>query len=137
MELASEIAHELDGGTVGDGLGDIVPARGLLGAEIRAGEDLLETNDLRAGVGSLADIDEMLVDHGLADGGERCFRAAIVRPARLRGRGTPGGYDRQRLGERAGGIVGADVCEFDIEAESPGPAIEQVAVAEQVECREL
>jgi hypothetical protein len=43
--LARQVLHEADGGAVRDGLGEIVPAGGLLGAEIRAVEDLLQAHD--------------------------------------------------------------------------------------------
>ena len=37
----------------------------LFGAEVGAVEDLLQADDLRAGVGGLLDIGDVLVDHGL------------------------------------------------------------------------
>src|ERR1039458_1903830 len=63
--LLRQILHEADGGSVGDGLGEIVPAGGLLGAEVGPVEDLLEADDLRAGPGGLLDISDVLIDHGL------------------------------------------------------------------------
>ena len=44
---------------------------GLLGAEVRAVEDLLQADDLRAGFGGLLDVGDVLVDHGLLGGLER------------------------------------------------------------------
>ena len=66
-----QILHEADGGSVGDGLGEIVPLGGLLGAEVGPVEDLLEADDLGAGFGGLLDIGDVLVDHGLLGGFER------------------------------------------------------------------
>src|ERR1039457_1550636 len=63
--LLRQILHEADGGSIGDGLGEIVPAGGLLGAEVGPVEDLLEADDLRAGPGGLLDISDVLIDHGL------------------------------------------------------------------------
>src|ERR1700731_1614758 len=73
----------------------------------------------------------------LADRGKRSMRTALIRPAGPRGRSMAGGHHRQRLGERAGRGFGADVCELNLEAESLGPPIEQVAISKQVEWREL
>src|ERR1035437_5115713 len=72
--LLGQIPHEADGGPVGDGLGEIVPAGSLLAAEVGSVEDLLEANDLRAGSGGLLDIGDVLIDHGLLGGGKRGVR---------------------------------------------------------------
>src|SRR5664280_336070 len=76
--LLRQILHEADGGSVGDGLGEIVPAGGLLGAEVGPVEDLLEADDLRAGPGGLLDISDVLIDHGLLGGGKRGVRRGGV-----------------------------------------------------------
>ena len=78
MVLAREILHEADGGAVGIGFGEVVPAGLLLGAEVGAVEDLLEADDLRAGFGGLPDIADMLVDHALLDLGERSFGPRLL-----------------------------------------------------------
>ena len=79
MVLAREILHEPDGGAVGDGLGEVVPAGVLLGAEVGAVEDLLQADDLGAGFGGLLDVGDVLVDHGLLGG----CRAAASEAAAL------------------------------------------------------
>lgn len=62
--------HELDGGAVGDGFGDVVPAGGLLGGEVGAVEELLEAEDLNAFFGGVFDHLHVLFDHcGADDGG--------------------------------------------------------------------
>jgi len=76
--LAGDVAQEGDCGAVGDGFGGIVPADVLLGAEVGAGEDLLHADDLRAGLGGLADVSEVLFDHALADFVERSFGSGHV-----------------------------------------------------------
>ncbi len=58
-------------------------------------------------------------------------------PSGLRGRGVAGGHDRQSVGERSGCVLGANVGDLDVEPESLRPVAEEVAIAEQVECREL
>ncbi len=84
MVLARQILHQPDGGAVGDGLGEVVPAGGLLGAEIGAVEDLLQADDLRAGGGRLLDVGHVLLDHG----------ASWWLPAKHRGRRI-GGLDQR------------------------------------------
>ena len=69
--LPGQVLHQADGGPVGDGLGEVVPLGGLLGAEVGAVEDLLEADDLGAGFGGLLDVGDVLVDHGLLGGCER------------------------------------------------------------------
>ena len=69
--LAGEVAHQTDGGAVGDRLGEVVPPGGLLGAEVGAVENLLQADDLRAGRRRLTDVLDVLVDHGLLGGFER------------------------------------------------------------------
>ena len=69
--LPRQVLHQADGGAVGDRLGEIVPLGGLLGAEVRTVEDLLQADDLRAGFGGLLDVGHVLVDHGLLGGFER------------------------------------------------------------------
>src|ERR1035441_7459190 len=76
--LPGQILHEADGGSVGDGFGEIVPAGGLLGAEIGPVEDLLEADDLGAGAGGLLDISDVLIDHGLLGGWKRGLRRGGV-----------------------------------------------------------
>ncbi len=76
--LARQVLHQPDGGAVGDRLGEIVPAGGLLGAEVRAVEDLLQADDLRAGFRGLPDVIDVLVDHGLLGGFERSVRRRDV-----------------------------------------------------------
>ena len=78
VELAGEVLHQLDGGAVRDRLGEVVPAGGLLGAEIRSVENLLEAHDLPAGGRGLADVGHVLVHHGLLGGFERGIRRGGV-----------------------------------------------------------
>jgi hypothetical protein len=46
LVLLRQLAHQRDGGTVGHALGQVVPARLLLGAEVGAVEDLLQAEQL-------------------------------------------------------------------------------------------
>ena len=66
--LPGQVLHQPDGGAVGDGLGEVVPLGGLLGAEVGPVEDLLQADDLGAGFGGLLDVGDVLVDHGLLGG---------------------------------------------------------------------
>ena len=78
------------------------------------------------------DIADRLADRG--DGGVRAGVVGLAGPRRGR---MAGGHDRQCVGERSERILGADVGELDLKSESLRPVAEEVAVAEQVECREL
>jgi len=71
---ARQLLHQLDGGAVGNALGGLVPARILLGAKIRAGEDFLHAQNLHALGGGLFDQRQGLVDVGFADDGDRFIR---------------------------------------------------------------
>ena len=65
MKLAGLFPHHPDNRTVRYGFGDVVPARLLFSAEIRTVENLLQTDNLGAGAGRLANIAEMFVHHRL------------------------------------------------------------------------
>ena len=73
----------------------------------------------------------------LADRGKSCVRAGMVRLARPRRCRMAGCHDRQCVGESAECIFGANVGELDVKSESLRPVAEEVAVAKQVEWREL
>jgi hypothetical protein len=77
--LAGDVLHEFDGGAVGDEFGGVVPAGVLLGAEVGAVEDLLQADDLRAGVGGLLDEAEVLLDHARFGFSERRIGGGCVR----------------------------------------------------------
>jgi len=66
--------HKLCRGAVGDGLGEVVPTRRLLGAEIGAVKDFLQADDLRTIGGSFADHRHVLVGRDLLDLVERARR---------------------------------------------------------------
>src|SRR6185437_5009930 len=70
-QFFGERLHELDGWAVGDRLGEVVPARGLLGGKVWAVEDFLKADDLCAGSSRLADEADVLLDHSFADFRER------------------------------------------------------------------
>jgi hypothetical protein len=76
--LAGELSHELGGGAAGDGLGERVPARLLLGAEIRAVEKLLQAQDLGLLASGLLDESHVLLDHRLLDSGQSRIRSLDV-----------------------------------------------------------
>ena len=73
--LARQFLHALDGGAVGDRLGEIVPAGLLFGAEVRAVEDFLEAGDLRAALRRLGDVRFVLVHHRVLHFGQAIVRA--------------------------------------------------------------
>src|SRR3954454_16554088 len=70
------LLHQLRGRTVGDFLDRVVPARALLGAEIRAGENLLHAQHLNARGAGLVDVLESALGLRLANGVERFARVA-------------------------------------------------------------
>src|SRR3954452_20802363 len=70
------LLHQLRGRTVGDFLDRVVPARALLGAEIRAGENLLHAQHLNARGAGLVDVLERALGLRLANGVERFARVA-------------------------------------------------------------
>ena len=78
VECFGEVLHQPDGGAVGDGLGEVVPAGGLLGAEVRAVEDLLEADDLGAGLRRIFYIGDVLVEHRLLGHFERAVGSRRV-----------------------------------------------------------
>ena len=63
--------RRLDGGAIGNGFGAVIPARVLFGAEVGRGEDFLHAQDLHAGLASLLDEPDGLVDIGLTNGFQR------------------------------------------------------------------
>jgi hypothetical protein len=77
-KLPGQLHHELHGGAVGDALGEVVPSRGLLGAEVRAVEDLLQADDLRPIGHRRANHRDVLFYHRLLDCGQRRARAVDV-----------------------------------------------------------
>ena len=79
LVLPGELGHQLGRGAVGDALGQLVPPRLLLGAEIRAVEQLLQADDLRPLLGGLGDQGDVLVDHRLLDDGDRRGRRLAER----------------------------------------------------------
>ena len=60
---ARQLLHALYRGPVGDRLGEIVPARLLLRAKIRAVKNLLEARDLRPGLSGLRDVGFVFLHH--------------------------------------------------------------------------
>src|SRR5262249_34165282 len=79
VQFAGEIAHGADGWSVRNRLCEVVPARGLLRAEVRAVEDLLETNNLRAIGRRLPDISGVFVEHRILRVGQRGLGRGRVR----------------------------------------------------------
>src|SRR6266700_5875648 len=73
----------------------------------------------------------------VADGGERRFRAGLVRLAGLRRRDVASANNGQSAGERGDRLFRGDVGEIDVQSEDLCAPCDEVAVAEQVECREL
>ena len=67
-----------DGRPVGHALGEVVPARLLLGAEVGAVEELLQAQDLGLLPGRLGDQLDVLVDHRLLDRGQAGLGAQDV-----------------------------------------------------------
>jgi hypothetical protein len=76
--LAAIFCIKLRGGSVGNALGEVVPANVLLGAEIRTVEKFLQAKYFDFLFRRLLDQLEMLVDHGFLDLGQR----AVARRAR-------------------------------------------------------
>src|ERR1043165_6398380 len=86
LVLFGVLLHELRGRAVGDLLDGVVPARVLLGAEVRTGEDLLHAEHLHAFLAGLIDVLERALDLGVANGLDRL--AAV---------GREGGLDQTAL----------------------------------------
>src|SRR5215469_7548262 len=70
-QFRCEFAQELDGRSVRNALGEIVPTNRLLGAKVRTIENFLQANDFRACLGSLSDHSHVLINHRLLDFFER------------------------------------------------------------------
>src|ERR1700757_30530 len=64
LQFLRQRLHQLNRLPVGNWFRKVIPARRLLGAEIRAVENLLKARDLGACCGSMADHRNVLVDHG-------------------------------------------------------------------------
>src|SRR5258708_2279116 len=71
LVLLSKLLHGCDGGTVGDFLGELVPASLLFGAEIRAVEKFLEAEDLNFLLGGVGNQALVLGDHLFPDVSKR------------------------------------------------------------------
>ena len=69
--LLRELGHQLDRGTIGDALGEVVPLGFLLGAEVGSIKKLLQANDLSPFARGLRNEVDMLIDHRLLDQGRR------------------------------------------------------------------
>ena len=67
LVLLGQVLHQLGRRPVGNPLGEVVPLDLLLGAEVRAVEQLLQADDLDALFGGLGDHGDVLVDHRLLD----------------------------------------------------------------------
>src|SRR6266568_3855508 len=78
LVLPGQLLHEGDGRPVGDTLGQVVPARLLLGAEVRPVEQLLQAEDLDLLARGPIDQLQVLVDHGLLDGRQAGLRTLHV-----------------------------------------------------------
>ena len=65
--LLGELAHQLRGRPVGHSLGQLVPARFLLGTEVRTVKQLLQADDLCPALGRFGDQRDVLLDHRLLD----------------------------------------------------------------------
>ncbi len=74
-----QLLHELRRRPVGNRLDGVVPARALLGAEVRTGEDLLHRQDLHALAPRLLDETQVLLDVRLADRVDLLLGGAGVR----------------------------------------------------------
>ncbi len=73
-----KLLHQADRGTVGDRLRQFIPAGILLGAEVGAVKQLLQTQNLDLLPGRLLDHLHMLPDHGFADLGQRVLGAQDI-----------------------------------------------------------
>src|SRR6266481_1712749 len=79
LVLLGELLHHGDGGAVGDAFGQLIPASLLFGAEIRAVEELLQSEDLHFFLCGIGDQALVLGDHFLSDFGEReLFRRPLT-----------------------------------------------------------
>src|SRR6476661_826514 len=101
LVLLRDVLHEARGGSIGNALHRVVPSRALLGAEVRAGEDLLHAQDLDALASGLLDEAHVFREVRFADGLELLGGAAGV-----------AGLDQTALYDSWHGGVG--VVEFEI-----------------------
>src|SRR5687768_6374272 len=79
LVLLGDLLHEPSGRPARDGLDRVIPSCTLLGAEVRAGEDLLHAEELHAFLPRTLDQRHVLGNVRLADGLERFSGAAGVR----------------------------------------------------------
>src|SRR5688500_4416009 len=108
LVLLRHFLHEAGSRPIRNLLDGIVPARALLGAEVRTGEDLLHAEDLNALAPCLLDELQVLVDVGFTNGLDRLISATGVRrldePAFDEAghviNGAPGSRGAQRRGAR-------------------------------------
>ena len=76
--LGRQLLHQAHGGPVRDRLRQFIPARVLLGAEVRAIKQLLQTQNLDLLPGRLLNHIHMLPHHGFADLGQRVLGAQHI-----------------------------------------------------------
>ena len=74
-----QVLHQADGWAVWNFFRGVEPAGLLLRAEVRAGEDFLEANDLGTSLRRLPDVLDMLIDHGLPNLLKRQRRRSGIR----------------------------------------------------------